>query len=830
MPRKHTRPPGRLRGKSGDDSDKVMRPILLPLDIARIVQVATDDILCDSSDDAQKAARDERRDHPLRFDDVPKHENLDKFFDYLKCDRVSSRLDSFRRELTAAGYVPQALLSRAKTNLAYRFLVRTIAELDPAEPDKQPKAQPKTPVTPASKPTARERYEANRRAAVRALEAFAGVLRPSCWSSYLRDRNLNRTRFLAHSKSGLRFPQAMCGFVWPHNLPTILVFDEQPNLLCPPFPVDCLVGGFEKRENVAPRRMIGVRLTWNQSRVVLLMDWREEDLAKADVEEENPKNIKDKAALKKALKKAIDNEALRDVKRVFQALDEASRGPDPDARKKAQIEAVKPLELAVRYFIGWLTTSNIDLSEAYADKSDKPAAMLVKDVCEAAVERGTRMAGRLLGNAVDAALELNPHEQGIPYTTVHWTNAEPFKPREKKYLGQTFGPRQILRFSSGDYVKYENNKPKPIKSGTPWFPLTPGPDGLVERCIGAQSLIWRMPILVSDLDDRLPAGERERMWRDMSVGRVGFETKSELMVPFFDKEEPLGVVNVESDHVKLEEAHLLRVEVVTHLFERVRRFFSSAGNADKKFVRDKLIKGPEVPLNAIDLLRRFSSWVRNKLNAQLSYLLIYDARSRVFVPLGVDLDPALAREFLEKEQAALGFSPQEGKGLIDLYETAGQQPQAGVPGETLSPVHMLLRHAAARLLIPRRRGYTWTVFSKNEPLLKPNIHKSRSLPGRKCVTTALGLPFRHDDKTHGEGVVWAAWKAPPAGIPEEALEDVPDDQLPPEVQRKLREFRDTSYEQVKDVLHVVAPMYTLHRYFDPERSTIPIPMRGADQE
>src|SRR5262249_11158590 len=169
--------------------------------------------------------------------------------------------------------------------------------------------------------------------AAAACERFALAFRPSVKTAYFFAHRQNRTYPLC--VHGLHYPEAMSSFGWHHDLPTRVLQGEGGLIFYPPLlravahpPV---VGTFRERERLSQARVRGFGLTWGTARAVVFLGWR------AGQPDAGPGGV---------------------LAPIWPRLEEAGHDPEKVA------QALRPLELAARYFVGWLTASGVELSQA----------------------------------------------------------------------------------------------------------------------------------------------------------------------------------------------------------------------------------------------------------------------------------------------------------------------------------------------------------------------------------------------------------------------------------------------------------------------------------
>jgi hypothetical protein len=715
---------GHLRGCHGD-LEKPVRPTLCPLNAAAIGNELQSEVL----------------EVLWRKEQEPEKRRKQQVFETLAGLQVNRSLKLARDRMQDLGYTAQVLLSRAHAGPAYRVLIDVIGALGPPsviEAATQDRRRP-------------DFHTAQIERATAGCRAFCSVFQPSCQTAYFRNRRLNRSYFLY--EHGLKYPEAMRGFVWAQDLPTAVIFDERPVALYPPFPTESgepqTPGNFREREHVLENRVIGVRLAWDQSRVALFMNWRSGDDS--------------------------DDKCRPELRDIWAAMDKTYQ------KDERPLPALKPLELAVRYFTGWLSASGIDLSEAYDPKPLATPWNLIELVGQAAKEAEPEGRGLVLEGAIRSAVNL-PDE----HCNIHWTN-------ESAEGGHP--PRGLLRFKTGRY----NDQDVETR---PAFPLALDQEGLVERSICALAGTWKAPLFVADLERQITDTRR---WRDIHYPRTGFKCLRELAVPIVDRHGVLGVANVECGSERLTAEHLRLTELITHLFQKLYPIYQTKGSVSARDLIDQLVDPGHSTKTAQRLCKLFCNWVASAFRADLVYLMIYDARVRVFRPLGTTVSRQNARAFLSDRQECFGLGIDEGDQAAcgDLQEQYRTRAEKG-------GIHGLIEHAVASRLLPRRRGYAWQIFTTKEPRIRDSDEIDEQV--RRYAKMMLGLPFCQDTNAQADGVLWISWqKRPKRSVGRRASP------------HKKREFVEKAWNQLRDVIEAVAAMYALYRYCDPDEASNPLP-------
>ncbi len=191
----------------------------------------------------------------------------------------------------------------------------------------------------------------------------------------------------------------------------------------------------------------------------------------------------------------------------------------------------------------------------------------------------------------------------------------------------------------------------------------------------------------------------------------------------------------------------------------------------------------------------------------MAYVSIYDARVRVFRPLGFTMSVESAERGLKdkRECANLGLDKHEQgrQGLLAQYK----KDKGGI--------HALIEHTVASRLLPRRRGLNWSVFSTKRPEFIPDTHSDKKKfdeSTRRYARTLLGLPFCHDVNAQSDGVLWVSWQRQPRGLTDLQLHVNHEDQ-----------FVRSATQRLRPVLEAVAAMYAVYRYCDPDSASNPLP-------
>jgi hypothetical protein len=586
--------------------------------------------------------------------------------------------------------------------------------------------------------------QGHRELLARALRRFAGVFKPSCWTAYFCNQRLSRAYFL--DAEGVRHPEALYGFRWSCDLPTRLLLDDGSAFLGAVTGVDFQApeaDPFREREGISPANVLKVRLTWGTSRVILIMNWRDSDLAKT------------------------------------MTRGGSSRQPRIDPQ---------PAALAARYLLGWLNASGLEVTEENEGDERINPGQLIQEIAAAAKNRTSSSGsqGDLVG-LVDRALNVNRRRDGQPWTSLHWTNAD-----EMDIGGVKYPPRSVLMFQKGEYIGFDR---------PPAVPLKLNATGLVSRSVNALATCWDTSVLIEDLDAHTADG---RIWRDISIQRRGFDSVSEIAIPFRDEQGPLGVVNVESEEPILP-YQLRRAELVVHLFARLHSFFrTTPASRPCRAAVEEWTRGRSAPMDAADLLKRYCDKARELCCADLVNVVIYDARASNFVPVALSLDSAAGQEFLRDEHRLLGFPSSERNKLLACYT---EHPDV---------VHVLLEHLLARRMHPRIKKRTWRIFSTGEPYFDPNTRTSEreSEIIQQYAPVLFGFSFRHHVTAVPDGVVWMSWNGKlPKGMPRDSLGS-----------QSTMEFAKKLEDTLRPLTEVAAAMFMLFRYFDPEGAVNPAPL------
>lgn len=670
-----------------------------------------------------------------------------RHFSYLKADKFKNRIDTFSGHMKELEYTPYLLLARNSGKNAFEMLVDVVARLGP--PTSLIPQEPRE-LTP------KQKFDGHRMRAELAISEFSKALNPDCWTAYYRDRTVNRTSLLA--TQGLRFPEAMHGFVWSSTLTNSVLLDDSTQLVYLPTAARYANGAnFTTREGFPENRVLGIRLAWDFSKVGLFVSWR---ITSHDVNREG--------------------ENANGWTGFWKQADELSKIADSNTRTAALRNLLRPLELAVRYFNGWLLASGIDLSASPAIRYKANPDEIVRGVWLAARSslKDKKGATGPLVSAIDRVLDLAKKNVALPFTSVHWTNDRPIVLNNVSY-----DPGKVLQFSKGSFEGYRSS---------PRVPLVLNHSKLVDKSICALSLTWRQSLLISDLDRKL-RGSDGLTWRRLSIPRRDVKTISELSVPFFDgTANPLGVINVEHDSINLDDTHLHRAELVAHMFEAFHRFVChDKSRRDQKLLADLWNRCPNHP--AV-LLKRLSALLRTKLAADIAYTLVYDARARVFVPLGVDCEQGVIDRFTTDE----------------LSKLVGKDVPKCLNDAEVAIRRTLIEYAVGLRLIPRRRGSVWRCFVKSVPICIADTKDNEELPlaTRYYARTILMLPFRRSSNAPAEGVTIATWLERPETLESES---------------KTAGFVTKCRQESEIYIEMFASVYTLARYLDPELGSDALP-------
>jgi hypothetical protein len=465
-------------------------------------------------------------------------------------------------------------------------------------------------------------------------------------------------------------------------------------------------------------------------------------------------------------------------------------------------EALQPLHLAFRSFIGWLSEADIDVSQRFGEQLKSAPPKLIGDAAKAALAPPGAEANTLI-NLVQGALD--PHHQRSHKYHVHLVRGQAAAPSRREVV-----------FQQG----YYEGSPHP---SSPAFDLEHGEDGLVRRSVCAQAAAWEVSLLIRDFGRVLTSAGKT--WRDLHVARFlphrrglqPFGCDSELAVPIFEgegdppKERVLGVVNIEAKG-ELRPEDLRHAELAIHLYQRLRAANKEAElPPEDRTVLESITENDDISRSVQRLSREFCGWLLAVLGAEVAYLNVFDARVRAFRPMGIAISEENARLFLEDEEllAHLGVS-------APGSEARGRDLQYTGPGSLL---HGLIEHAAANRLLNRPHGLTDSIFrTKDGRILAAKEHRQRFDKGaERYAAWALALPFAQAPDAVSDGVLWVYWR--------KGRQEPP--HFPPFESGST--FCEAAQERVKLVTEAVAAMYAIHRYHDPDRIGELLPTSRADE-
>ena len=219
-----------------------------------------------------------------------------------------------------------------------------------------------------------------------------------------------------------------------------------------------------------------------------------------------------------------------------------------------------------------------------------------------------------------------------------------------------------------------------------------------------------------------------------------------------DDGEVRGVVNVECAE-PLTPAHHRRVELAAYLFQKLHSFYQSKVPESDRRLIDQLVDHGHPVRMFQRACKLFCQWAaaKEQLNADLTYVLIYDPRVRIFRPHGITLSRELALGFLGNRKEGENF----GRDRIDPEWV--RQYEADKTGL----IHGLVEHMAGARLLPKLRGRTWGVFTRQEPPCYLRELKDEgdafSRSRAQYIQAGVGLPFYHDRRAQADGVLWVSW-------------------------------------------------------------------------
>jgi len=561
----------------------------------------------------------------------------------------------------------------------------------------------------------------------RAIHVIGELAGSSCVTSYYWNRQLNRTSLFWHD--GLHYPEAMYGISWKHNAPRRVLFSDDwtNDYPCRGRMVsiadlnDSGGSGFVLREGII--QCWAVQLRWHSARVAVFLSWR------------NGETPAWGGALRKVSRRATRSLPVR----------------------------LEDMELALLYLNGWLGYANIDLSGDMDALVLHPAGILEKVGRLVQMHTDLTQSGELLKDAVKHTLSDVAAKRRC---SVHWVTDR----------STPEGKLRVVKFEQGEYE---------ITSDQPAFPLVGEREFVkMKGSVSAQAASWEAPILIRDLDRTIGHSKNSLTWRAVSVSRKGWMARSEIAVPIKLGDSVRAVINVEhEERRRLTKEHVRRVELVGHLFSRVWESKSRDGD-DASFVHS-LVEEGHIPNDGTELLRRYVQWVRDRMKADVVYILVYEYSWRVFRPGAVATSDEFLRVFLERE-----FNVNCGK------------------GKTFAEMRPVMVDALSHRLFPRRRGRTWTVFTTLQPAAIKRVKEAEPPPSPFSLKyfgdgSILGVPFLTEVNAQPDGVVWVRWMSEPSG-----LRDNPN-YLDQQLASRLRAVQE-----------VVATMYAVYRYCGLDEETV----------
>ncbi|HYT91377.1 MAG TPA: hypothetical protein VEL76_21875 [Gemmataceae bacterium] len=812
-----------LSGILPQDQTKVVQPALCELDKWELGNIAWVHILESLPPaDRQEVLRSWYEDHERVT--RPKEAEARRFF----C-KPGKRFDPslFVERLKGLHYVPQVLLSRESAASAYRFLVSLAGGLGPA-----PEAH-------RLDPGAADFFKERKQWLQGFCERFCSVFRPSCYTAYFRNASQNRTCLLA--SGGLRVPEAMRSFNRLEDLPTRVLLAEEELLVFPPFPAGSgkptSPGTFVQREQVLQEYTLAFRFSWGSTRIAIFLCWREEDHKRQAREvrawrdwktretkqasggdggptgedpaptanqtgnpEETGGSDGPLAAESAGDSERVENQwqtllrlALQDdlvtireqLRTCYAAVDAG-----PAAR-----EVVRPLVFAARYVQGWLAASGIDLCH----EQDTPFHThfnlhgLICSFAGAARAHQEDTRQNLLAKAIEQALEA----QDLRCLVHHVDRSDPRKP--------------VLVLQKGKYLDIPDEQPR--------FPLALNNDGFVERSLCAQAAAWNVSLLLTDLNHEQEPSQPGPWWRKILLKTADFRRPrydSELAVPMISSCDQgsvhvEGVVNVQS-RARLNEGHLRRAELAVNLFQKLFCALHAKSLTEQdRAALDDLISTVHAMPTFQRLSKRYCEWVREKLDADIVYLCLFDARRDLFRPMGITLKDRVVEQFFEHAEGGtyLGldrYDDEQRRAAVKHYQESG-----GARGF----IHHLAEHAMSSRLLPRHGHETYEVFRKNAPrLLDPSHHAGRDTgPSADYSKTRLLLPFALDRHGPPDGVLWICWQNdPPASLTQGLPTNNPE------------AFMNKIQKDLRLLSEAVAAMCSLHRFHDADRVAESLPL------
>jgi hypothetical protein len=600
----------------------------------------------------------------------------------------------------------------------------------------------------------------------RACGAFGAALGTDCWVAFVRNRRINRSHFF--DSHGLHVPQATHGFLWKNDLPTRRLFDSTDLLQLHDRGPEAESGGtFRLREDIESRTL-SVRVEGERLTLVVFCNWRGATRLTGDMKK-------------------------------FWDLVEGAR---TDAERTLALNILAP---AARYFAGYLTGSGAEVTDGSKRAEENITAKLVKKVWGAIARRAGSDDGKL-EHAIQDALHMD-------------IAADPKIHRVEEL------PDGSSRVLISDPEDYEVDEAKVRDDCLKYSTRSNDPRKLVAESICAQAVAWNVSLLV-DFRELESKRNRSTMEDHLLKIRVARKPKHdhELAVPLRDADGKIGAVIGLSSRSKLESKHVRRVELLMQLCQQLRAIHGCDNRDAIKFVRQLAEFGERPGTSFQNVAKCFNEWVLRLLDADLVYLSLYHAAHDVFRMMGVSIDRRLLRAWIEHPNEVNTFlgTFEDVSALRSLLQQMEQSSDAKPAPQDALLLELLLRlleHALITRLRPRRsptraRGLTWEIFTgaRKPPFVFDD--PAELVPSARYYTkTIYARPFAATPESRPDGVLWVGWQKKPA---------------PSLVSPAGGQLSDAAKEAVlQQVQQLVAVIYAMFQYYDPDEALDPLPFRRA---
>ena len=453
---------------------------------------------------------------------------------------------------------------------------------------------------------------------------------------------LNRGHFLC--SGGLKFPEAMHGFSWQNDLAMSLLLHEE-HVGARRLSEQLLNehrGTFRDRERINSNRVIAIRLTWADSALVLFLNWLD--------------------GLDNRTHSTLHSRQKENAELLWQDIAQSDKLGQP------LTQSLRSLSLAIRYFNSWMAAAQISLVEDRHDLEPKELdgpATFISSVGAAALKTDCDKRAEELRHAITSVLHA-----GNTHCHVHWVSSDGD--------GGNYLEIKNAVLLDAERFEYHDQGSKSAPDKDYRFPVAPARTNdarlRVAKSICAQAALWRVSLLVD-------YATCKRYWKHIRIRRDDLlEPASEIAVPVLSGSGQVnGVVSVEipkSQTVDQLREYLRRIELATQLYRKLRTIFELdeqrasgpvSGNAAgmvspahkaQRFIKDLVNIEKQSRIASFQhVAKMYCSWSRNLLNADLAYLVVYDARSDLFHPIGTTISEDVAIQFLSNEQECqLGHS------------------------------------------------------------------------------------------------------------------------------------------------------------------------------